>query len=148
MNISRILRLRGLGQGVRADQEMEEPNMLNATLTFYNGLDDEYGATTARANPEGVCKAIHGLTIAVDPAIIPYGSRVHIPDLAGFSRGGDGVFYAHDTGSAVKARTASLRRGSVFPVIDVYADVKTNAELLALNAKYGMAVGYEIVAPS
>lgn len=147
MDIARIKRLRGLGQSVKADNEMRQP-MATATLTFYNGLDDKFGTLTARPNPSGVCEAVHGVTIAVDPIFIPYGSRVHIPDLALFSAGGDGTFYAHDTGTAVKKRTASLRRGNVYPVIDVYANVKTAAELDALNDKYGNTVEYHVLAGS
>ncbi len=115
-----------------------------ATITWYNGLNDKYGSVTAKPNPNGKFLAIQGITIAVDPKVIPYGSWVVIPDLALFSEGGDGRFYAHDTGTAVVARTASVKRGRAFPVIDVYANVKTERELFNLGAKYGETAEYLI----
>lgn len=50
-----------------------------------------------------------GVSVAVDPSIIPYLSRVDFPDI--------GTRYATDTGGAVKARTASS--GTV-PIIDLF----------------------------
>lgn len=44
-------------------------------------------------------------SIAVDPKVIPLGSKVYIPQFEGVSINGkqlNGVFYAHDIGSAVK----------------------------------------------
>ena len=50
-----------------------------------------------------------GVSVAVDPSIVPYLSRVDFPDI--------GTRYATDTGGAVKARTASS--GTV-PIIDLF----------------------------
>jgi 3D (Asp-Asp-Asp) domain-containing protein len=50
--------------------------------------------------------------VAVDPALIPYGSEVRIE--------GWGSFIAVDTGSAVVKRTAARRMGRDVPVVDVF----------------------------
>ena len=57
-----------------------------------------------------------GTSAAVDPAFIPYLSRIEFPDI--------GTRYATDTGGAVKARAASA--GSA-PVIDVFFLNKSDA---------------------
>ena len=81
-----------------------------ARLTFYTRFDDgkayENGVT-AMPSPAGVKRAQEGVTVAVDPEKIPYGSRLLIPALAKFSAGGDGVFVAHDTGGDVRSRKAT-----------------------------------------
>ena len=58
-------------------------------------------------------KPICGKTVAVDPKIIPYGSRVKIPQMGLTTT-------AIDTGSAVKARSASKKLGKNNIVIDVF----------------------------
>ena len=57
-------------------------------ITFYWPGEDRYGALTST----GV-KAIEGETIAVDPSIIPYGSKIKI---------GGKVYVAQDCGGAIK----------------------------------------------
>jgi len=57
-----------------------------------------------------------GTSAAVDPAIIPYLSRIEFPDI--------GIRFATDTGGAVKARTAS---GGKTPVVDVFFLKKEDA---------------------
>lgn len=71
------------------------------TVTAYCPYEDEYGNATARPY-NGEYIAIEGITVAVDPEVIPYGSAVII----------DGHSYiAHDCGGAVKGK-----------VIDIYFD--------------------------
>lgn len=118
--------------------------MNKCSITFYNDLEDEYGQITAKPNAGGIFLAVHGETIAVDPKIIPYNSWVHIPALADIARNPHSVFFAHDTGSAVKDKTASRARGNDYPVIDVFMKVPCK-ELLKLNDKFGNEVEYEIV---
>lgn len=66
-------------------------------------------------------KAVCGQTIAVDPKIIPYGSKVVIPEMGK-------SFKAIDTGSAVKARTAAKKLGRPDAiVIDVFCANKATA---------------------
>lgn len=53
-------------------------------------------------------------TIAVDPRVIPYGSRVYIPELDGLEIEGeifDGCFVANDTGGAIKGRKIDVFAG-------------------------------------
>lgn len=50
-----------------------------------------------------------GVSVAVDPSIIPYLSRIEFPDI--------GTRYATDTGGAVKAKTAS--KGTA-PIVDIF----------------------------
>lgn len=71
------------------------------TVTAYCPYEDEYGNATARPY-NGEYIAVEGITVAVDPEVIPYGSVVII----------DGHSYiAHDCGGAVKGK-----------VIDIYFD--------------------------
>jgi len=63
-----------------------------------------------------------GESIAVDPRIIPYEKEVIIPNV--------GLVKAVDTGSAVKARTASSGK---LPVVDVFFVNKKDAENFANN---------------
>lgn len=71
------------------------------TVTAYCPYEDEYGNATAKPY-NGEYIAVEGITVAVDPDVIPYGSVVII----------DGHSYiAHDCGGAVKGK-----------VIDIYFD--------------------------
>jgi len=80
-----------------------------ARITYYwPGSGGQVGYQTATGK-----RAVCGQSIAVDPRIIPYGSKVRIP-LMGVTT------TAIDTGSAVKARTASKKLGRNNIVIDVF----------------------------
>lgn len=87
-------------------------------LTFYSGQDDQWGSRVAW---DKVVQARLGRTVAADPTLFPYGTWIHIP--------GFGKRRVEDTGTAVKARTASA---SGEPVIDVY--VGSEAEVARLAA--------------
>lgn len=66
-------------------------------------------------------------SIAVDPAVIPLGSRVYIPEAVGtvLPDGGvhNGIFYAHDIGSAIKGQR-----------IDVYVGLKPGLDAFRSTA--------------
>ena len=62
------------------------------------------------------------VSVAVDPRIIPYFSRIYIPNL--------GFRIAHDTGTAVINKKAS---GGKYPVIDIFFLHKRDAERFANN---------------
>lgn len=96
---------------VRGD--VGEPRTFKARITYYEPRSCPYGNVTSTGR-----YATEGVTVAVDPKVIPYGSRVRIAALDGLV--GDGWFLAQDTGSAVKSRKASRRWGSRAPVVDVY----------------------------
>ena len=68
------------------------------TVTAYCPYEDEYGNATAKPY-NGEYIAIEGITVAVDPDVIPYGSVVII----------DGHSYiAHDCGGAVKGKVVDI----------------------------------------
>ncbi|HPA18025.1 MAG TPA: 3D domain-containing protein [Verrucomicrobiae bacterium] len=84
-----------------------------ARITFYcsdRGSGGPIASTGVRLEP--------GKHVAVDPAIIPYGSQVTIPGL--------GTYRAVDSGSGVRARTAARRAAGGNPrkanaiVVDVF----------------------------
>lgn len=75
-------------------------NRLNKQI---NGKPMKVGATAYCNDPitSTGTKPIEGTTIAVDPTIIPYGSKVYIPQ---FNR----VFIAEDCGSAIKGNRIDI----------------------------------------
>jgi 3D (Asp-Asp-Asp) domain-containing protein len=75
-------------------------------------------------------------TIAVDPKIIPYKSKVFIPKMGK-------TFVAQDTGSAVKSRTASRRLGKSNIVVDIYCKTKKEAE--SYIRKYPMFMEIKVI---
>lgn len=79
-------------------------------LTFYTGSADEGGSITALGTP-----VTPWYTVAVDPRVIPLGSKIRI-------EGYDGIFYCADTGSAIK--------GSI---IDVAVSSKSEANRLGIQ---------------
>ena len=82
-----------------------------ARVTYYWG--DAITSTGA--------KPVCGKTIAVDPKIIPYGSKVTIPQMGK-------TFKAVDTGSGVVARTAAKKLGRPDAiVVDVFCANKSIA---------------------
>jgi hypothetical protein len=88
-----------------------------ARVTYYWPND---GGQVGNITSTGV-KAVCGQTIAVDPKIIPYGSKVVISEMGK-------TFKAVDTGSAVKARTAAKKLGRPDAiVVDVFCANKAVA---------------------
>ena len=68
-----------------------------------NGIKMQVGATAYYGDTitsTGV-KPVVGRTIAVDPKVIPYGTKVYIPQL-------DKVFIAEDCGSAIKGNRIDI----------------------------------------
>ena len=63
---------------------------------------------------------ISGRSAAVDPKIIPYGSKIFIPSA-------NKTVEAVDTGSAVIKRTASKKSNNGEPVVDLFFDHKCQA---------------------
>lgn len=68
--------------------------------TFYTGSPDEGGSITALGTP-----VTPWYTVAVDPRVIPLGSKIRI-------EGYDGVFYCADTGGAIKGNIIDIAVGS------------------------------------
>ena len=90
-----------------------------ARITAYWPGEDKW---TSRGQTSTGAPLVHKTTAAIDPRLIPYGSRIHIPDL-------NMNLVAADTGSAVKKRTASRKRGKNEPVVDIYFRSKKEARL-------------------
>lgn len=82
-----------------------------ARVTYY------WGDTITSRGTKPVC----GKTLAVDPKIIPYGSRVEIPEMGC-------TFISSDTGPAVKSRLASKRLGKNHIVVDVFCGSSAKAK--------------------
>lgn len=68
--------------------------------TFYTGSADEGGSITALDTP-----VTPWYTVAVDPRVIPLGSKIRI-------EGFNGVFYCADTGGAIKGNIIDIAVGS------------------------------------
>lgn len=103
-------------QGVQAQKPYKE---LTARVTYYWG-----DTKTATGN-----KPVSGKTLAVDPRIIPYGTKVSIPAM-------NKTFVSHDTGMAIKSRLASRKLGKNNIVVDVFC--KNSAEARLKIKKYPM----------
>jgi 3D (Asp-Asp-Asp) domain-containing protein len=89
---------------------------LAVRLTVYWSQGSGTDADSAAKRSSTGRQLAEGVSVAVDPNIIPYLSRIDIP--------GVGTRFATDTGGAVKARTAS---GGRRPIIDVYYEKKEAA---------------------
>lgn len=98
----------------------KEFKVLTVRLTVYwaKGGDTDYYSSKKKSSTGYTLK--QGESIAVDPRIIPYKKEVIIPNV--------GVVKAVDTGTAVKAKTASNGK---LPVIDVFFENKKDAMLFA-----------------
>jgi 3D (Asp-Asp-Asp) domain-containing protein len=101
--------------GHASDQALNTQVIPSARITVY--WKDSDPDTAQLKSSSGV--RLRESHIAVDPALIPYGSTVRIE--------GWGVFTAVDTGSAVKRRTAARKLGRDVPVIDVFFLSKEDA---------------------
>jgi len=95
---------------------------LKVRITAYwaRGGDTD-GWSAKRQSSTGV-KLKPNVSVAVDPRIIPYFSRVYIPNL--------GMRIAHDTGTDVIRRKASQGK---YPVIDIFFLHKKDALKFANN---------------
>ena len=119
-----------------SEAPVEKPvQLLPARLTLYNDREDEFGSTTAKPNPQGVNQAIEGTTVAVDGTTIPFGKWIEVT----YPDGTVEKLFTHDTGSAVKKRTAS---GGKLPVLDRFTKL---GNLNSLNSKMGNYVSYRIL---
>jgi len=110
---------------------------VEARITFYSPDEptSDYNTRQGLASKTDVYgKLQQGKSVAIDPAIIPYGTNISIPSL------GDN-FIAMDTGGAVIRRTASRNTGGQ-PVIDVF--VSSYAEQLKLERNYPSVIKVKV----
>lgn len=108
---------------------------LQVRVTYYDAESCVFGSQTATGR-----RAVEGVTVAVDPKVIPYGSVIEIDELRGVL--GEGRFVAHDTGSAVKSRRASKAHGRNLPVVDVFVKTRRRMNHLAMSLPMFMKVRY------
>ena len=95
----------------RFSGENKDGYQLAARLTSYWAKGPSTDTDTAAYRSSTGRRLQAGISCAVDPSVIPYGSRVEIP--------GVGTRLATDTGGAVKGRVAS---GGRLPIIDIFYD--------------------------
>lgn len=87
----------------KAEEEAKRGRLVaRMKCTFYTGSADEGGSITALGTP-----VTPWYTVAVDPCVIPLGSKIRI-------EGFDGVFYCADTGGAIKGNIIDIAVGSKF----------------------------------
>ena len=95
---------------------------IQARLTVYWAKGSGTDRDTARKRSSSGATLREGISVAVDPRLIPFYKRLYIPNL--------GIRVAHDTGTAVKLKKAS---GGKLPVIDVFFEKKRDALDFAYN---------------
>lgn len=84
----------------KADESSKGQFLGTFKCTYYTGAADEGGNITALGTP-----VTPWYTVAVDPRVIPLGSKIRI-------EGYDGIFYCADTGSAIKGSILDIAVGS------------------------------------
>lgn len=110
-----------------------------ATATAYGPNEgDGFGSQTAFKGPDGKSVAVEGQTVAVDGKSIPFNRWIEVQHPDGTTQ----RMFTHDTGSAVKAGTASKARGTGNPVIDFYTN---SPNLSQANAKIGNSVKFRLL---
>jgi len=95
---------------------------MRARLTVYWAKGGDTDKDSARKRSSSGATLREGVSVAVDPRLIPFYKRLYIPNL--------GIRVAHDTGTAVKMKKAS---GGKLPVIDVFFEKKRDAMDFAYN---------------
>ncbi|MBX2825625.1 MAG: 3D domain-containing protein [Gammaproteobacteria bacterium] len=99
----------------------EQPTeTLRVRLTAYWSIGKGTDQWTARGISATGVALQENTSVAVDPKVIPYGSRVVWPE-------GHKLWTAVDTGSAVKDRRAAKAWGEDVPVVDVFFENREDA---------------------
>ncbi len=100
--------------------DKSEPRVMTVRVTVYWKNGSGTDAWTANGKSSTGKPLRDRKSAAVDPKIIPYGSKIVLPQ-AGKS------LDAVDTGSAVKSRKAARAYGRDVPVVDVFFNNKSEA---------------------
>lgn len=95
---------------------------IKVRLTVYWARGGDTDGDTAKKKSSSGTKLREGVSVAVDPKLIPFYKRMYIPNL--------GIRVAHDTGTAVKSKKATNGK---LPVIDVFFNKKRDALKFAYN---------------
>lgn len=99
----------------------EQPvESMKVRVTAYWSVGKGTDKWTARGMSSTGVPLRENQSAAVDPAVIPYGSRI-------VWREGGKIWKAVDTGSAVKDRTAAIAWGKDVPVVDVFFENREDA---------------------
>ena len=93
---------------------------IKVRITTYWAKGGDTDSWSAKRQSSTGVKLRPNVSVAVDPKIIPYFSRLYIPNL--------GFRYAHDTGTDVIRKKASSGK---YPIIDVFFLHKKDAERFA-----------------
>ena len=93
-----------MNENTQLSEQVKWTSLGEFKITYYWPGEDSYGSMTST----GVT-AKEGRTIAVDPTIIPYGTKVMI---------GNNIYIAEDCGSAVKGKVIDIFVGE--PYIDMH----------------------------
>jgi 3D (Asp-Asp-Asp) domain-containing protein len=95
-------------------------------LTTYSRTEKGCDKWTKKGKSSTGIKLKDKVSAAVDPKIIPYFSKVFIPEIKL-------NLFVCDTGGAVKSRLASRRNGRNEPILDLYFDRESDAKKFRLN---------------
>jgi 3D (Asp-Asp-Asp) domain-containing protein len=93
---------------------------IKVRITTYWAKGGDTDSWSAKRQSSTGVRLKPNVSVAVDPKIIPYFSRLYIPNL--------GFRYAHDTGTDVIKKKASKGK---YPVIDIFFLHKKDAERFA-----------------
>jgi 3D (Asp-Asp-Asp) domain-containing protein len=110
---------------LKADEKLFIPPQakpIRVRLTTYHRNEDYW---TRRLKSSSGYTLKEGVSVAVDPRIFPYGSKIYIE--------GVGIRKVHDTGTAVISKKAS---GGKLPIVDVFFMQKRCAEAFANSHRY------------
>lgn len=110
---------------LKADEKLFIPPQakpIKVRLTTYHRNEDYW---TSRLKSSSGYTLREGVSVAVDPRIFPYGSKIYIE--------GIGIRKVHDTGTAVVSKKAS---GGKLPIVDIFFMKEKCAEEFANSHRY------------
>lgn len=107
-------------QQLTVEEVLKKYKVMKVRLTTYWRIGSGTDKWTRAGKTSTGAPLVNKRTAAVDPKLISYGKEIILPDV-------NLKLIAHDTGGAVKSRTASRKTGRNEPVIDVFFDHKEDA---------------------
>jgi 3D (Asp-Asp-Asp) domain-containing protein len=111
-----------LGMPSPATGELKTDKGIKVRLTTYHRNEDYW---TRRLRSSSGYTLKEGISVACDPKIFDYGTKIMIQ--------GVGIRQVHDTGTAVVAKKASNGK---LPVVDIFFLKESSAEKFANSHKY------------
>jgi len=101
-------------------QPAPDGDQMRVRVTAYWSVGEGTDQWTARGISSTGVPLKENHSVAVDPKVIPYGSRIVWSE-------GNKIWHAVDTGGAVKDRTAAKAWGEDVPVVDVFFEKREDA---------------------